>query len=1312
MESLKFAPGNGSDNSLSTTNFAAWLLKEYTAAERATVVAAHLADYLAANPPKTEADLTAEELAAINTISEQEETDLATLVTAESGRLSALAAKTNGFNELLGELLLSLYKKAGATDSELADQKIIWDDLITKAGATDEASVADANAAKTALLTDLRTYLVGIIGNDDFNPNYDSNWTLLLNRYKSYIKVYDKFLEDPTAATLYVSYGKTDYQHFNYIYTTSYKYSELGSHNRYDLTPEDERVIDNGANANRVAAGKDPIGGSIKLASGSYDIEIKGIVTEGEWIQYTFYIEASQFNYTDLTISYNLGEGGAADVDTHVKGIMFVDKLEMEEQSSIGDFVNYTFPTAGPVNAPGVTENLNNYHNGGTYDPENRGLYVTLAMDNTKNLVDNWDFSSGNQDNPDGWSLKQPDEILDSNKTSYIHATDYSAGAISAAGIDLKLPYTINDYTSGNVLAIDTRVPGVFTYFPSNKAGSIGDPTGTFEILKYSYYRFSIWVKTDVPTTSSAGVTVSLVNYKKDKTGEYSRDSNAPTDMYTRTVLDSVSDIKTTDDTLNNGWTEVVFYIGGSYNELKYVDFEITFGSGTYSTTSTLAQGKAYLVYPSMFKITYKEYNSATAGTTGKKYSFTTTYNPAENSITNGEFDLIDMENSKIHEDGYLTTLGVPSSWTFQEGTVSDETVAKDSVLFGKLDLDDSKQLIDLDYNYGTLGLSLSDLTKANIYDGYNLLPQSSASSSLLLMSTIALGGSSPTPDQTHYGLKSSSKSLSANKYYRVSVFARILSGDPNAIIYLSASSKTPSTVYSSEGDNKTQFAVVDSTEWKEYVFYVEVGQNSVSVNLEFWFGTKDKKTTSVGTGSVLFDGARVTEITDFTETVAGGTKDYKASLFFDSIVDYINNIDPITKIGDITDPDLSDYKEIFGKKEFEYTNGSGVGKIPTYYIALSYLTDSFDEYGDDIFTTANEAEENVGYEKHLYSPVGWSSIATLKGDSDDIVAGVLDIDTTRNPYLVDQTITLTDDSTKDIIGVLKGLTIENMRERLFAGMGDTMLIMYNTNLDTSSHYVSNAVTLTSKTVYEISAYVTTVALAQNNNARIYVTIGSIELELLINTVDGNYYTVEDDAFVLCDYNKNSGYDADLKYVKVTFYIDNAMSTDISDVKLNVALGGADAGAYGLVAIDQYTVRKYAKGTEGFDDLLETYKTAYDAENKNYTTKDTKNFFDTAVFFKVDDPTVLELPADPTVDPPPNFQWLIITSAIVGGIVIVIILIFLYQRYKERFLKFVDAKIFKGTLHTKKAPNYDKSRSFASESVKETRQEYDKYRDD
>jgi hypothetical protein len=1177
---------------------------------------------------------------------------------------------------------------------------------------------------------------VEFVKNGDFNITY--------RQFRTYMNAYTSFEKDMASANLYFS---TDNSYYT---STSYKYG-MQRYIQGDATPLKKDAVS--------SIDGTPLGGNLKLTTSSISIEIKGIITEGVWEEYTFYIRANQFQNTDFAISYNLGEGGAEDVDTHIKGFMFVDSLTLESAENWDKLTGFgdtskAVDKGSDVNGVKTIKNV-----------ESNYVIADIASENDDNLIQNWDFGKGLDDEDGGWIVEQPDQIDPEKETSYKHvendADGYQFGRVDATD-GAGLPYEMSGY-SNQVLTLTANTYGIFQIRPlyaevgpsDEVLNALNAAFGTIQIAPLSYYRLSVWIKTaDIPETSDAKVNVYLVGYTENKKNEgiyqVKNNDGEIVKSYDRTELSSVTGVKTPDDedAEYNGYTEVVFYIGGNriYQDYQYVDLEITFGSGDYMSPKTLAKGSVSIAYPSLYKIAYKEYSSAsTSGSYTKKYDFPTASIPGENTFTNGEFDSIDIENTEIGGDGKLSKPSVPSSWTFQEGKVGGgDTLTKYDVISGVIDLDNVYMIIELADNYGIFSDALKvvqdkydDLldfwyqSEANVEKYKDEIKEAAyalvygennsnktelvPSNSLLMLSNIVPNeNGDPVGESVAYGYKStSSKSLSANKYYRISVMAMSLVGTPDAYIYLTSSSTSPSMIY---GDQKTEYklgSVPDEdgsvgsigTDWKEYVFYIEVGQSSVSINLEFWLGDKDKKNTTEGI--ILIDNVRVEEI---PETQEIGTKEYYSSGYFEAVLDYIEKGKGSAK-GYSNDGEYSLFdRNAAIKIEWAYLANeklnNGKATYTQDFIALTYMTDSFDNHGDNKsdYVTANEQVENEDEKRYLYSPTGWSG-SLLKGTQSEVVAGVIDLSINKNVENI-------------LFDVTEPLNF-------IGGMGNYMLVIWNSSNDLSYTYTSSSKSLSSSSIYEISVYVKTIDIAPDKNAYVYLTLGTTNLTFKVNSAansrnvagyEDNDYAVDEKT--IFDQNIN---DEDPKadegilrgYTKLVFYVDNQMKSSISSVSLVFGLGDKEEGLQGAVGIDNFSIKKFTGKTDDLNALRDKYEAAYVAADKTVDTSDeNRRQFDTVTFISVPSDSVINPPVDTEEEPPAkaNLQWLVISSSVVGGATVVIILIYFYQRKKTAISRFVNEKIFKGKLTLFKASK--NRRRGISPAVKEIRNEYDKYKED
>ena len=305
----------------------------------------------------------------------------------------------------------------------------------------------------------------------------------------------------------------------------------------------------------------------------------------------------------------------------------------------------------------------------------------------------------------------------------------------------------------------------------------------TFERQKY--YKVSVWGWSN---STGSSISVKLVN---------------TTDGI---EIDPVSiGVNTsTTDTNNptNGWQEYSFYVYG--DEAKDTTAKLQFEIGSEETASA---GYAYFDNITVQEINYKQFSDNNANSNSVAFNYNK--DAEEVKIPNFTFNITENE-----EVGNAYPLA-PASWTYAE-----ETLADNSTMSGVVNI------------HSTL-FNAEELKLENSVAPYNPgkfdFEESESYNNVLLM------GSKYNSKQTY---TSSSFSLDANAYYKLSVYVAAKSGSANIKVYnnngvlyektnITANNWTNYSVYiktsSSESDVKIELSLINNTDETKYVYFDEV---------------------------------------------------------------------------------------------------------------------------------------------------------------------------------------------------------------------------------------------------------------------------------------------------------------------------------------------------------------------------------------------------------------------------------------------------------------------------------------------------------
>ena len=637
-------------------------------------------------------------------------------------------------------------------------------------------------------------------------------------------------------------------------------------------------------------------GVTLTLSGDGEDISIKGIsenksdteypaglptfdaaATNGGWKTYTFYIEGNQYKDYTYNMTLWLGTGSPSDNTSYT-----YENWESTSKKSEKEYTTYlangTFSTgwaffdevtldeiaeADYVDAGAETEFES------TADYAKVSLHTDNLFETTTISSDFTTFSTGaNQyegttlGTPNGFSIQGLlDKVAEDETLPFI---DVTAGVVSIAddadftayGIENPgKPYNI---TSDNALMIKANSNTFFYY-----------DTDAFTITKNKAYRISFWVNT-VDTQAKAGVSAYLVDSEDETLTSF-------TTINTTTVVD---------DETTSVWKEYTFYVLGHEAEDKDISIRIQYGAGTRWTSSTLADGVAFIANMSMTAISHSDYEDAAANSATVKSISLSEEKVVSGSFTNGNFNSIDVAETEGLEnaEGILannTEAGVPNNWTLSDSTYKpagdDQENAVDT---NKSYFDDDKLVA------GVIKLE-QEADNKNFYNHSNQISNlfgASASEFDTLYGAeddtyfdnadrlgapyvLALAGL----DGNKYSRRFTSKSfsLSAGNNYEVKVWVKTI-GAATYSIYLTGG--TSGNTYFGQ---PTNFVVTTdgTTDWTCYTFYIEVGLTSVS-SLKLALGLGYDKSISgeladhneFSSGIVLFDNVTLTSTTDDEE--------------------------------------------------------------------------------------------------------------------------------------------------------------------------------------------------------------------------------------------------------------------------------------------------------------------------------------------------------------------------------------------------------------------------------------------------------------
>ncbi|MCM1394322.1 MAG: hypothetical protein NC179_05455, partial [[Eubacterium] siraeum] len=990
---------------------------------------------------------------------------------------------------------------------------------------------------------------------------------------------------------------------------------------------------------------------------------IEGAST-GAWTTYTFYIKGNQYRDFSYNMAIWLGTDGTSDNTasayysytsssnsttysangTFSNGWVFIDNLTLAE-SNLPDTNVYTNIKD--------TKGEDKYELDCSQNSSLTGIIVDLTSDNLFVNPDN-DKYILSVENATTNPVPSLSEYVSIGQTSGAPAGWDSNFDVN----DSTNPSIVNSVTEGIVnLESEDSYNGVEGTYPSlpyeieNKTAYMMHSakesyyeveTQKFTIKANHFYRISLWIKTvDVSSTSGAYI------YLLDKSGE--KDA----------TLVSFEKINTKDyDEYYNDWCELTVTVRGSNDEDTEVAFKFTLGTGNRWAASTLTSGALFVTNMNMSEITYANFKDTSTGTYVKTKDLSESYTY---TFTNGDFDNYDLDDEKLEAGAALANQDVaatPDDWTINDKTVeinSEETSLFAGVVALNKDADD--ELIFHTSDQIETVTKIDQSVFENFYQDANGDKSDAYLDTINGPNMLAIGSNDLTNENKYaIGFSSASVTLSANTYYQLSVYAKVV-GDATASIFLTGESSA------STGEN--YFLIKENSQngdWTKYTFFIEVGNASVSIKLNLWLG-------------------RNVEYMD----VEGANDDEKAenaksagAVFFDHVV----------------------YKTIDNDK---YNEASGENDKQ-----ISFLTDSFDSLSDSLDSRTS-----------LATPTGWtgasdstskSKVGIVYADEqyyttefvgDTNFSRLLGLDYTEDdiPFTEEDKAEALESGkyegmTEDqMISAYKAKKLEEKKAKnwipvkdLQSNSGHRMLVINNTE-NNEYVYTSSSNTLKADSYYEISVYVKTYGLDGRENDD---TIGA-NVELYLGSANKT-----DEPLIFKSINTVKNKEEiptnENGYVKYTFYV-KTPDEDVTDVTLKLSLGSSSVTEVdgesvtsgltsGYAMFDDVCFQKLTDMTEeSFDEIVNNplptvaaRAVTVDTQGGDQGDDDDDGNNKTSNTFNLD------------------YLWWMIPTIVIGLVIIVVVVVLVIKKFRKEGKKRV-AKVESAPSNTemldKKRNRYD-----------------------
>ena len=902
-------------------------------------------------------------------------------------------------------------------------------------------------------------------------------------------------------------------------------------------------------------------GVTLTLSGDGEDISIKGIssnpshtefpagladeagATNGGWTTYTFYIHGNEYRDFSYNMTLWLGTGSASDNESYT-----YDHWESTTKKSDKEYKTYyadgTFSTGwaffDEVKLAEITETAFNNAGEATGFESTAGyakvalhtenLFTTFSADFTTFVDNATEFEGTTLGTPAGFSIdsllekKAEDETLPyidvtAGVVSIADTTDFSEYGIENPG----KPYNI---TSDNALMIKANSNTYFYY-----------DTASFTIEMNKAYRISFWVKT-LNTQSTAGVHAYLL----DSEGA------------TLSSFATINTEKTVDDETTSTWTEYTFYVLGHETENKELSLRLAYGAGTRWTSSTLADGVAFIANMSMSAIEHKDFENATANGAVVKSISLGEEATISSSFTNGNFNAVDTAETKWSEEsnGILASndkAGVPENWTLSDTTYKPAGDNGDNKVNSTMSyLDDSNLVAGIikleqqdDKNFYNHSAQIAEIFGADIASKFDTLYGDESSASyfdnvdrLGAPYVLALAGLNGNAYSRRFTSKTFS--LSAGNNYELKVWVKTI-GKATYSIYLTGG--TSGKTYFGEATNFV--ATSEDADWTCYTFYIEVGLTSVSsLKLSLGLGYDESISgeldenaySQYSTGIVLFDNVTLTSKTtdeefDAVEQSATSRKISYLSDGFDSANETTESHDELTS--------PNGWKGAVGTEQSSSNTKGGVVYAPSVPTFTFNEADSKDENYKDIIESMGTVASLFGKTyKYTDYEILQSEIDAVKaqyeGKTDDEIKVILQKTKMYNDMKANYI------STTELLS-----TIDKDGNDIASIIGNNFLVINNIGASAYT-YTSSTYSLTKENFYRVSVWVRTYN----------VTGAGASVEFYLGSANE-----KDNPFIF----KGIGASAEngtTAWTQYTFYV-KTLEENVTSASIKLALGEYDA---------------------------------------------------------------------------------------------------------------------------------------------------------
>ena len=535
----------------------------------------------------------------------------------------------------------------------------------------------------------------------------------------------------------------------------------------------------------------------------------------------------------------------------------------------------------------------------------------------------------------------------------------------------------------------------------------------------------------------------------------------------------------------------------------------------------------------------------------------------------------------------------------------------------------------------------------------------------------------------TYFGYtNSSAANLTTESFYRLSVWVKTI-GDTKASVTLKNSSNYLAVTHSDAdaGEYVGYTGINTQDKWVRYDFYIATNLSSGNVTLELYLGNKyANNTTELANGTKVSSGASAGTVY-FDDVMLVKLADENA---YNKLVYGVDNLEEISE--ETIKEKLSAYGVDVNDTNVEFTTQALLNARKAYALNLlaeksatdsffnnsfkfelvNYTTDSFDNYdkkSDDPETTVagllgNESNSFTHYETDAVYNGSYAGETDVKdndtpnhvygvynrtGDFDDLIAHM----TNKEYLLADSTYALADRYTADQIREFLTTTYTDGKEV----DNNNYLMMANITKPSAQHYKTNSLTMAANSYYKITFYAK--YLSGNSDST-----KMPEFRFVYDKSNDYWQTIQIKASNdMVEYTFLYANESTKSVSAILAYYlgsDDAQG-DAEDVKnLMAGILMVDDLSIEKVTADEYATEKSAlEGDTNKAGTFATYLTEAEEKEEEKPVEDEKEDEEEEDEGKQINPQV----------------WLIISSVVIGLILVAVIVIMIYRKLKTKVVK-------------------------------------------